>query len=55
MESSPAKLGQVIEALLGDVSTWHDQALLGPAFVDDVHDGRRAAAILDDFLLAAGA
>jgi hypothetical protein len=36
------------------VAGWHDRALLGPAFVDDVHDGRRAAAVLDEFLLAAG-
>jgi len=52
VESTSATLEQVIEVLLGDVSAWQDQALLGPAFVDDVHDGRLSAAILDEFLLA---
>jgi glycosyltransferase involved in cell wall biosynthesis len=55
VEGTPATLEQVIEALLADRSAWQDQALLGPAFVQDVHDGRRSAAILDDFLLAPGA
>jgi hypothetical protein len=50
VESTPATLEQVIEELLADVSTWQDRALLGPAFVDDVHDGSRSAAILSDFL-----
>ena len=54
VESTSATLEQVIEELLGDVSRWQEQALLGPAFVDDVHDGVRSAAILDDFLLAPG-
>jgi hypothetical protein len=52
VEGTPATLEQVIEALLADRSAWQDQALLGPAFVQDVHDGRRSAAVLDDFLLA---
>lgn len=52
VESTPATLEQVIEGLLADVSAWRDRALLGPAFVDDVHDGRRSAAILKDFLVA---
>jgi len=52
VEGTPATLAQVIEELVADVSGWQDQALLGPAFVDDVHDGRLSAAVLDDFLLA---
>jgi len=52
VESTPRTLERVIEELLADRSSWQDRALLGPAFVDDVHDGRRSAAILDDFLLS---
>lgn len=52
VEGTPATLELVIEGLLADVPAWQDQALLGPLFVDDVHDGRRSAAVLDDFLLA---
>ena len=52
VESTPRTLEQVIGELLDDRDSWQEQALLGPAFVDDVHDGRRSAAVLDDFLLA---
>jgi len=52
VESTAATLEQVIEGLLADESAWQEQTLLGPAFVDDVHDGRRSAAVLDEFLLA---
>jgi len=52
VESTPRDLEQVLDGLLGDPTGWQAQSLLGPAFVDDVHDGRRSAALLDDFLLA---
>lgn len=55
VESTAAALRQVLEDWLGEQSAWQRQALLGPAFVHDVHDGRRSAAILDNFLVAPAA
>lgn len=52
VEGTLATLEQVIKDLLDDPSRWQKQALLGPGFVDAVHDGRRSAAILDEFLLS---
>lgn len=50
VEATPRTLGEVMEALLDDRDRARRVAASGPGFVTDVHDGRRSAAALAQFL-----
>ena len=50
VEADPDSLGAVLTDLLSDRTAAAEQAAAGPAFVAELHDGRRAAHALTDWL-----
>jgi hypothetical protein len=50
VEADPDSLGSVLTDLLSDRTAAAEQATAGPAFVAELHDGRRAAHALTDWL-----
>ncbi|WP_157630875.1 hypothetical protein [Kribbella catacumbae] len=50
VEADPDSLGAVITDLLSDRTAAAEQAAAGPAFVAELHDGRRSALALTDWL-----
>ena len=51
VEATPASLEAVMLGLLDDRSRSIAAGTAGPAFVREIHDGRRSANALSDFLL----
>jgi glycosyltransferase involved in cell wall biosynthesis len=50
VEADPDSLGSVLTDLLSDRTAAAEQAAAGPAFVAELHDGRRSAHALTDWL-----
>jgi hypothetical protein len=50
VEADPDSLGSVLTDLLSDRTAAAEQAAAGPAFVAELHDGRRSASALTDWL-----
>lgn len=50
IETTPRTLDDVVERLLDDRDAARDAAAVGPGFVAEVHDGRRSAAVIANFL-----
>jgi hypothetical protein len=54
VEADPDTLGATMRGILADRSGYRDLARQGPVWARRHHDGRRAAAVLDEVLLSSG-
>lgn len=50
VEADADSIEEVLLRLMSDRGSWQDWAARGTSFVDTVHDGRAAAAVLEEFL-----